>query len=63
MKIDWKHKLSSRKFWAMVVGFVTPILFMMNVSETVVENITSIIMAGALIIAYVLAEGYIDANK
>lgn len=24
MNIDWKRKLTSRKFWAAVVGFVTP---------------------------------------
>ena len=26
-KIDWKRKLSSRKFWAALIGFITAILY------------------------------------
>lgn len=59
--IDWKRKLSSRKFWACVIGFVTPILLAFGVSNTMVTQITGIIMAGAALIAYILAEGFIDA--
>lgn len=31
-KIDWKQKLSSRKFWAAIVGFITPLLIVFNVN-------------------------------
>lgn len=32
-KIDWKRKLTSRKFWMAVVGFVTPIMTLAQVPE------------------------------
>ena len=63
MKINWKQKLSSRKFWLALIGFITPILFLFNIAETDVETITSIIMSGASLIAYILAEGFVDANR
>ena len=31
--IDWKKKLSSRKFWVAVVAFVSAILIAFNVPE------------------------------
>ena len=63
MKIDWKKKLSSRKFWLAVVGFVTPLLLAFGVSETVTAEITGIIMSGASLISYIIAEGFIDAKR
>ena len=33
MKIDWKQKLTSRKFWAAVIGFVTSILVVCNIKD------------------------------
>lgn len=64
MKIDWIKKLTSRKFWMALVGFVTSLLIAFNVDDGSVEQITSIIMSGATLIAYILAEGFVDgANK
>jgi hypothetical protein len=60
MKIDWKRKLTSRKFWAAVVGFVTPLLIAFGVSDGDVTQIVSIIMAGATLIAYIIGEGLTD---
>lgn len=62
-KINWKQKLSSRKFWVALIGFITPLLYLFNIAETDVETITSIIMSGASLIAYILAEGFVDANR
>ena len=61
MKIDWAKKLTSRKFWAAVIGFVTPILVVANVPENTVAQVTAIIMAGGTLIAYIIGEGMIDA--
>ena len=60
-KIDWKRKLTSRKFWVAVVGFVTPMLMAGGATESVVTQVTSIIMAGATLIAYIIGEGLTDA--
>ena len=61
MKIDWKRKLTSRKFWAAVVGFITPTLLAFGVSEAVATQVVSIIMAGAVLVAYIIGEGMTDA--
>lgn len=59
--IDWKRKLTSRKFWAAVAGFITPLLLAFGVAETSVTQVTAIIMAGADVLAYIVAEGIVDA--
>lgn len=61
--IDWKKKLTSRKFWLAVVGFVAPLLLAFGVAESSVTEVTAIIMAGADVLAYILAEGLVDAKK
>ena len=62
-KIDWKQKLTSRKFWAAVVGFVTPLLIAFGFSDSQVAEATSIIMAGATLIAYIIGEGLVDSSR
>ena len=47
-KIDWKRKLTSRKFWAAVVGFVTALLIGFGMGENDVAQVTSIIMADVM---------------
>lgn len=59
--MDLKRKLTSRKFWLAVIGFITPLLTAFNVSESDITQITAIIMAGATLMAYILAEGFTDA--
>ena len=63
MKVDWKQKLTSRKFWAAVVGFITPILIVFNVPDLTIEQVSVIIMGGATLIAYILGEGLVDINR
>lgn len=63
MKIDWKSKLTSRKFWTAIIGFVTPLLLAFGMSETDVTQITAIIMSGGTLIAYIIGEGIVDAFK
>lgn len=63
-KIDWKRKLTSRKLWVAIIGFVTPLLTAFGMAESDVAQITAIIMAGATVIAYIIGEGLTDAaNK
>lgn len=62
-KIDWKKKLTSRKFWVALIGFISSLLVAFNVDPGSVEQITSIIMSGATLIAYILAEGFVDASN
>lgn len=61
--INWKQKLSSRKFWAALVGFITPVLIVFNVPDLTIEQVTAIVTSGGALIAYILSEGYVDANR
>lgn len=63
MKIDWIMKLSSRKFWAAIIGFVTAIMFAFNVADAQAEKIAGIITAGSTLIIYILVEGDIDSKR
>lgn len=58
---DWKRKLTSRKFVLAVVGFITQILILCKVPESVIVQVTATIMAGATVISYIIGEGLADA--
>ena len=62
MKTNCKQKLTSRKFWIAVVGFITPLLLAFGVAEEVVTQVASIIMAGATAAAYIIGEGLADSK-
>ena len=63
-KIDWATKLTSRKFCAAGIGFVTPVMTLAQVPDNTAVQVTSIIMAGGTLIAYIIGEGLTDAaNK
>ena len=55
--IDWKRKLTSRKFWAAVAGFVSMLLIYLGKNG---DEIAALIMAGASLIAYIIGEGLAD---
>ena len=63
MKINWKQKLTSRKFWAAVVTFVTTVLVAFGVPDLTIEQVTAIITAGASMIAYIIGEGLVDSSR
>lgn len=62
-KIDWTRKLTSRKFWLSIASFVAMLLVALGQSETTATQITSLIMAGATVIGYVIGEGLADAGN
>ena len=62
-KINWKQKLTSRKFWAAVVGFGTPLVIAFGYSEATAAEVAALIMAGASLIAYIVGEGLVDSSR
>lgn len=58
--IDWKQKLSSRKFWVLLAGLVTSIVLMVQGDTTVTTGGT--ILALGSIVAYLLGESWVDAK-
>ena len=59
--IDWKRKLTSRKFWTCVADFVGMLLIALHVAEDQATQIVALIMAGAGVVAYIVGEGMADA--
>ena len=57
------RKLTSRKLWLALVGFITPLLLAFGLAENEVTQVTAIIMAGADVVAYIVAEGMVDAQN
>ena len=63
MNINWKRKLTSRKFWLSVAAFVSLLIIACGKDTTVAEQVSAIIMAGATVIGYVIGEGLTDATN
>lgn len=61
--IDWKKKLSSRKFWMAVSALVCSICVLFGVEELTVEKLAATISALGVLAAYILTEGYIDSKR
>lgn len=63
MKINWKQKLTSRKFWAAVIGFITTLLIAFGLPDITVEQVVAVVSASATLIAYIIGEGMVDAAR
>ena len=62
-KLDWKRKLTSRKFWTAIGSFVSMLIIALGGAEQVATQVTALIMAGASVIAYIIGEGLADAGS
>ena len=62
-KEDWIRKLTSRKFWLAVAGLVTGIVTFIQHPTTDAEAISALILALGSVVAYVIAEGLVDAAR
>ncbi len=60
--MDWKRKLTSRKFWMALTSFVTMLLLYLGKDTGTTEQVAALIMAGASLIAYVIGEGLADSG-
>lgn len=63
MKIDWAAKLTSRKFWAAIVGVVTAGMAVANIDNVSQEQIIGLISSASVLIAYIIGEGLVDAAR
>lgn len=58
-----KRKLTSRKFWTAIVGFVTGLMIYNGHSEAEAKEIGSLILMAASVVAYIIGEGLADAGN
>lgn len=61
MKETIIRKLTSRKLWAAIVGFITPLMLAFGYTQSQTSQVAAIIMAGGTLIAYIVGEGMTDA--
>lgn len=57
------RKLTSRKLWVAVAGFVAGLYVALGGTAETADTISGLIMAGASVVGYVLAEGLVDAAE
>lgn len=62
-KINWKRKLSSRKFWMAVAALIAALYIFITHDEDTAVQISSLIMLTGSVVAYIVAEGWTDANS
>lgn len=62
-KNDIIRKLTSRKLWLALAGFISMLIVAFGFAEETATQVAAIIMAGADVLGYLLAEGLADAAK
>ena len=55
------RKLTSRKLWAAIAGFISMLMIYRGATPASAESVSSLILAGASVIAYIVGEGLADA--
>ena len=62
-KIDWKRKLTSRKWWLALTGFITGLIIVFGGSDETATTVSGCLMSGAAVLAYTIGEGLADSNN
>lgn len=60
-KEDIIRKLTSRKLWVAIAGFVSGLIVALDGDAETAETISGLILQGASVLGYILAEGMADA--
>lgn len=59
---DIIRKLTSRKLWVAIAGFVSGLIVAFDGSAETAETISGLILQGASVLGYLIAEGLADAS-
>lgn len=60
--MKWINKLTSRKLWVAVAAFVSGLIVAFKGDAEVAETVSGIILQGAAVLGYLIAEGLVDAR-
>lgn len=61
--IDWKKKLTSRKLWVALAGFVSGLILAFGGTESAASMVAGVILQGAAVVGYLFAEGLTDVAR
>ena len=56
------RKLTSRKLWVAIAGFVSGLIVALDGDAETAEVVSGLILQGAAVVGYLLAEGLADAG-
>lgn len=62
MKFDWRRKLTSRKLWIALAGFIAGLIVAFGGSSETAETVSGCILSGAAVIGYMVGEGLADSG-
>lgn len=62
-KAELIRKLTSRKLWIAIAGFVSGLIVAFGGAESTAATVSGCILQGAAVIGYLLAEGLADAAR
>ena len=60
--MNWKRKLGSRKFWALLAALIGTVLIFFNYDQASIEKIVALFGAFGSVIVYILVEGNVDSK-
>ena len=60
-KADIIRKLTSRKFWVAIAGFVSGLIIALDGDAETAETVSGLILQAAAVLGYLFAEGLTDA--
>lgn len=60
--IDWQRKLTSRKLWMSLAGFIAGLIVIFGGSQDTADKISGAILSGAAVVGYVFGEGLADSG-
>ena len=63
MKENLIRKLTSRKFWVAVAGFVSGLIVAVDGDAETAATVGGLILQGAAVLGYLLAEGLADVSN
>lgn len=61
MKINWNRKLTSRKLWVVLAGFVAGLIVIFGGNQDTADKVSGSILGGAAVVGYIVGEGLTDA--
>lgn len=61
--IDWKRKLTSRKLWVAIAGFVSGLILAFGGAAETAETVSGVILSAASVVGYMVGEGLADAGN
>ena len=62
MKINWKRKLTSRKWWVSVAALVSGLILAFGGGDEAAQTVSGCIMATAAVVGYMVGEGLADSS-